>query len=90
MRRKVSENTEGNEGHSSKDARERQRKELGHTGVELFSSSICCSLVLHRRVSAIVTITRLSVKVSLKSLGQTEDSWFSSIHGKNTRLQKII
>jgi len=88
--RKVSENSKGNEGNRSKDARERQRKELGHTGVELlFSSSVCCSLVLHWRVSVTVTIM-LSVKVSLKSLGQTEDSWFSSTLGKNTQLQKII
>lgn len=53
----------------------------------LLSVALWCFI---RRVSAIVTITRLSAKVSLKSLGQTEDSWFSSIRGKNTRLQKII
>lgn len=91
MRRKVSENSKGNERDPSKDARERQRKEVGHTGVELFcSSSVCCSLVLHWRVSVIVTTTRLLLKVSPKSLGQTEDSWFSSTLGKNTQLLKLI
>lgn len=35
----------------NKDTRERQRKELGHAGMELFfSSSVCCSLVLPWRV----------------------------------------
>lgn len=48
VRRKVSENSKGKEGDTNKDARERKRKELGHTGVDLFfSSSVCCSLVLH-------------------------------------------
>lgn len=57
LRRKVSENRKENEGDTSKDARERQRKEVGHTEVEpFFSSSVCCSLVLHWRVSVIVTI----------------------------------
>lgn len=44
VRRKVSTNSKGNEGETSKDARERKRKELGHTRVELFfSSNVCCS-----------------------------------------------
>lgn len=36
IRRKVSENRKENEGDTSKDARERQRKEVGHTEVEPF------------------------------------------------------
>lgn len=38
-----------------------------------FGSRIHCSLVLPWRVSVMVTMARLSVKVSLKSLGQTEE-----------------
>lgn len=50
-RRKVSENIKGSEGDTSKGARERQRKELRRAAPELFfSSSACCSLVLHWRV----------------------------------------
>ena len=60
MRRKVSENRKEGEGDTSKDARERKRKKVGHTEVEpFFSSSVCCSLVLHWRVSVTVMVIRL-------------------------------
>lgn len=74
VRRKVSGNSEEDEGEMSEDTRERWRKEAEHTGMELFfGSRIHCSLVLPWRVSVMVTMARLSVKVSLKSLGQTEE-----------------
>lgn len=42
VRIKISENSKGNERDTSKYTRERQRKELGHTGAELFFSSSAC------------------------------------------------
>lgn len=99
MRRKVSENSKENEGEMSEDERERWRKEWEHTGMELFfGCRIRCSLVLPWRVSVIVTMARLSVKVSLKSLGQPEERagfpphlWkTASYHKQFKLLQQIL